>query len=94
MLSCSLAVSQQHKVISGFSWVGHQKIFRTRFMSGGAASVAETGMSDWEIKLAGRWTSETYQRYIQAPRQMLASFAKRMTLRSELMLYQLHISCT
>ena len=48
------------------------------FRSGGATDCALSGMGDWEIKLAGRWTSDAYQRYVRAPSSLLAGFARRM----------------
>ena len=50
------------------------------YRSGCATSAAMVGMSDWEIKLLGRWTSDAYQRYIQAPTVMLVAFAQRLSL--------------
>ena len=49
------------------------------FRSGSATTAAMAGMSDWEIKVLGRWTSDAYQRYIRAPVTMLSSFASRMS---------------
>jgi hypothetical protein len=46
--------------------------------SGGATDAALSGLADWEIKLAGRWSSEAYQRYIRAPPSTLITFAHRM----------------
>jgi hypothetical protein len=51
------------------------------FRSGGATDAALSGMGDWEIKLAGRWTSDAYQRYVRAPPSLLAGFARRMLYR-------------
>ena len=49
------------------------------FRSGCATSAAMAGLSDWEIKLLGHWTSDAYQRYIRAPQIMLASFSARIS---------------
>lgn len=54
------------------SYSGHS------FRSGGATDSALSGMADWEIKLAGRWSSDAYQRYVRAPRSTLLGFASRM----------------
>jgi len=54
------------------------------FRVGGATSAASAGMSDWEIKLLGRWSSDTYQRYIKAPVPLLVRFAQRCTQQSSL----------
>ena len=49
------------------------------FRIGGATSAAAAGMADWEIKVLGRWTSDTYHRYIRTPTSLLVGFANRMT---------------
>lgn len=51
------------------------------FRSGGATDSALSGMADWELKLAGRWSSDAYQRYVRAPRSTLTGFASRMVHR-------------
>lgn len=48
------------------------------FRSGGATDCALSGLGDWEIKLAGRWTSDAYQLYVRAPTSLLTGFARRM----------------
>lgn len=48
------------------------------FRAGSATSAAAAGLQDWELKLLGRWSSSTYQRYIRAPDLVLASFANRI----------------
>lgn len=48
------------------------------FRAGGATDAALSCLADWELKLAGRWSSEAYQRYIRAPPSVLLSFAHRM----------------
>ena len=57
---------------------------------GGATSAAAAGMADWEIKVLGRWTSDTYQRYIRTPTSLLVGFANRMTKTSTNTLYNHH----
>ena len=46
--------------------------------NGLCTNVGRVSMADWEIKLAGRWTSDAYQRYIRAPVPLLIHFARRM----------------
>ena len=47
---------------------------------GGATSAAAAGMADHEIKLLGRWSSDTYQRYIRCSTNMLIKYQKRMVI--------------
>jgi hypothetical protein len=48
------------------------------FRVGGATSMAASGFTEWEIMMLGRWSSDAYLRYIKAPVELQASFAKRM----------------
>ena len=78
VLSKSLLVLNLRKFLIGIgmeplAYSGHS------FRSGGGTDGALAGLADWEIKLAGRWTSDAYQRYIRAPPTMLAGLARRMT---------------
>lgn len=50
------------------------------YRAGGATTMAAAGMSDWEIQISGRWSSNAYQRYIRPPISLLVTFAKRMVL--------------
>ena len=49
---------------------------------GGATDAANSGLSDWEIKLMGRWSSDAYLGYIRAPTSLLADLTRRMTSHS------------
>ena len=46
--------------------------------AGGATDAAKNGLSDWELKLLGRWSSHAYQRYIRLPIDFRLKFATRM----------------
>ena len=46
--------------------------------AGGATDAAKSGLADWEIKLLGRWSSDTYQRYIRLPLEYRVGLARRM----------------
>ena len=48
------------------------------FRSGSATDGTLSGLADWEVKLAGLWTSEAYHRYVRAPTSALVRFASRM----------------
>ena len=45
---------------------------------GGATSAAEAGLSQWQIKLLGRWNSQAYQVYIKQDPRACADLAARM----------------
>jgi hypothetical protein len=77
VLTRQLLVLHLHKFLNAIGidpsqYSGHS------FRAGGATDCALSGMGDWEIKLAGRWTSDAYQRYVRAPPSLLVSFASRM----------------
>jgi hypothetical protein len=46
--------------------------------AGGCSDAARNGLSDWEIKVMGRWTSNAYERYIRLPLEFRLKFAKIM----------------
>lgn len=46
--------------------------------AGGASDAAKNGLSEWEIKLMGRWTSDAYERYIRLPVEYRYNFARKM----------------
>ena len=46
--------------------------------AGGVADAAKRSPPDWEIKLLGRWASDSYERYIRLPAQYRASLASFM----------------
>ena len=48
------------------------------YRAGSATTAALCGLSDYELKLLGRWSSTAYQRYIRAPQHLLASFSRRL----------------
>ena len=56
----------------------HTKYSGHSYRSGSATSAALAGMSDYEIKLLGRWSSDVYHRYIRTPVSLLTSFANRI----------------
>ena len=69
---------QTIKLFAVRSGIDPSKYSGHSFRIGGATTMASVGMADWEIKLAGRWTSDAYQRYIRAPVPLLIHFARRM----------------
>ena len=48
------------------------------YRAGAATTAAMIGMSDYEIKLLGRWKSRAYSSYIREPIPLLTSFSQRM----------------
>ena len=82
VLSKSLLV-QQTKLYLSIIGINPSSYSGHSFRIGGATSMASAGMGDWEIKLGGRWTSDTYQRYIRAPPSLMAGFASRMVTTSK-----------
>ena len=56
----------------------HTKYSGHSYRSGAATSAAMAGLSDYEIKLLGRWSSNAYCRYIRTPTSLLTSFSKRI----------------
>ena len=47
------------------------------FRAGSATTRATIGMSAWELKLLGRWSSNAYQVYLRNP-QLVSAFAQRL----------------
>ena len=48
------------------------------FRAGSATSGAESGFSEWELKLLGRWASDAYTIYLRNPK-IITTFAERLT---------------
>jgi integrase len=48
------------------------------FRSGLASLMAEKGMSDEDIQIAGRWSSRAFERYIKLPRTARARTAMKL----------------
>ena len=59
---------------------------------GGATTMAEAGMSDWEIKLSGRRSSSAYQHYIGTPSSLVIGFARHMTSVPSMSVFQMRNS--
>jgi hypothetical protein len=47
------------------------------YRAGSATTGAASGMSAWELKLLGRWSSDAYQIYLRNP-QLVSAFAQRL----------------
>jgi hypothetical protein len=47
------------------------------YRAGSATSGASSGMSAWELKLLGRWSSDAYQIYLRNP-NLVSAFAQRL----------------
>lgn len=45
---------------------------------GGATSASIAGLSDYEIKLLGRWNSDCYQRYIRSPLNLFLGIPRKI----------------
>jgi hypothetical protein len=78
ILTRSILIKQTKLLLAGVGvdpegYTGHS------YRVGGATTAAAAGLQDWEIKLMGRWNSDTYQQYIKAPINLITGFAKRMT---------------
>lgn len=69
---------QQTRLYLSLAGIAPDRFTSHSYRLGGASAMASAGMADWEIKLGGRWRSDTYQRYIKAPPNLLVSFAERM----------------
>ena len=48
------------------------------FRIGAATSAIETGISDVQVKMLGRWKSNAYQRYVRTSPEKLASLSKKL----------------
>ena len=75
------------KMYLALAGIDPQQYSSHSFRIGGATSAAAAGLADWEIKILGRWTSDTYQRYIRTPTSTLVGFATRMTQKQPLSVY-------
>ena len=45
---------------------------------GGATSVVQAGLSQWQIKLLGQWNSQAYQLYVHQDPLVCVGFAAHM----------------
>ena len=48
------------------------------FRIGGATSAPLAGLSDYEIKLIGRWNSDCYRRYIRSPLNLFLGYPRKI----------------
>ena len=56
----------------------HHKYNTQSFKIGAATSAKLAGASELDIKMLGRWRSNTFERYIRTPREYLASLSRQL----------------
>ena len=56
----------------------HHKYNTHSFRIGAATSAKLAGVSELDIKMLGRWRSNTFECYIRTPREYLASLSRQL----------------
>ncbi len=73
-------VSFTSELRNNFSLLGFklEEFASHSFRRGAATTAAAAGMPPWLIQTMGRWSSECYKRYIELPKEVLATAAQDM----------------
>lgn len=71
-------LSKQLKLILALAGIDPSQYSGHSLRAGAATDAAASGLPDWQIGMLGRWTSNTYQRYIRTPIEFRTTLAKAM----------------
>ena len=79
VLTKSLMQKQLQLYLSLCNYPAH-KFSGHSFRAGCASTAAEAGMSDWEIKLLGRWSSDAYRGYIRISPDTISKLYSKLVI--------------